>query len=249
MEQTSKLTFKALNERIDETPQHPGVIIELSTREKYGSATVLLAVALFYLSIKVLPHDEVYTVVIACSLLLIELAATAAILIPAWPPRIPSLPSIRSERTDYAEQLDFDFGHYKAMIAWILQFPRDQIADMADYAEMRQDRFREKQPLLVGGVEKLGALPIIVAIAAQFRSMQWPPDISWREIVTYLVIAFFYWLCLINIGTRHRGRFLELVLKRALVLKDRQAAETTTSDQVTPTAASTKESAGVATVS
>ncbi|MGO4701404.1 hypothetical protein [Dyella sp. 2RAB6] len=131
MDRPVTLTFKTLNECIDDIPEHPGVAVGLSTREKYGYAISLLAVALFFLSMKVLP-DKLYTLVIACFLLLVELVAVAATLIPKWPPRFPSF---RSERTEYAEQLDYDFAHYGGLISWITGFPRDQIADMADYAE------------------------------------------------------------------------------------------------------------------
>lgn len=230
MDQQTELTFKALNERIDGIPEHPSLAIGFSTREKYGQATSLLAVALFFFSMKVLP-DTIYTLVIGCFLLLVELVAVAAILIPKWPPR---LPNFRSERNEYAEQLDYDLEHYEALIAWIVQFPRERIADMADYAEMRQERFREKQPLLVGGIEKLGALPVLIAIAVQFKAMHWPPEISWPEIVAYVLVAWLYWLCLISIGTRHRGRFLEIALKRALAIKDRQPVEASTAKEIAP---------------
>jgi len=234
MDQPIKLTFKALNERIDQISEHPSVAIGISAREKYGYATALLAVALFFLSMKVLP-DKLYTLVIACALLLVELVAVAITLIPHWPPRFPSF---RSEWKEYADQLDYDFGHYGELMAWIVQFPRDHIADLADYAEMRQERFREKQPLLLGGVEKLGALPVLIAVAMQFRGMHWPPEIGWREIVAYMAAAWLYWLCLISISTRHRGRFMEIALKRALVIKDKQAVESTTVDAATPSVAS-----------
>ena len=239
MEQPSKLTFKALNERIDEIPEHPSVVIGFSTREKLAHATVLLAVALSFLSMKLLP-DKLYTLVIACFLLLVELIAVAFIVIPHWPLRFPSF---RSERTEYAEQLDYDFEHYGALITWIVQFPRDQIADMADYAEMRQERFREKQPLLVGGVEKLGALPVLIAIATQVSGMHWPIGIGWRELVIYMVVAWMYWLCLISIGTRHRGKFLEITLKRALVIKDKQAADSTTAEEIAASIGSARTNA------
>lgn len=223
MEQPSKLTFKALNDRVDEIPEHPSVAVEFSAREKHGYATVLLTVALFYLSTKVLPNDKLYTLVIAGFLLLVELIAAAIALIPKWPPRFPSF---RIEQADHAEQLDYDFSHYSELIAWIVRFPRDQIAELADYAEMRQERFRERQPLLIGGIEKLGALPILIAIATQFSSMRWPPDISWPQIGAYLIVAWLYWLCLVSVGTRHRGRLLEIALKRALVIKDKPAQRT-----------------------
>ncbi|NII72997.1 hypothetical protein FHW84_001566 [Dyella sp. SG562] len=230
MDQQAELTFKALNERIDAIPEHPSVAMGFSTKEKYGYAASLLAFALSLLFAKVLP-DSLYTLILACFLLFVELIAIAVVLVPKWPPRFPGL---RSERIEYAEQLDGDFQHYEVLTAWVAQFPRDQIADMADYAEMRQERFREKQPLLVGGVEKLGALPVIIAIAAQFRAMHWPPEISWQETVAYLVIAWLYWLCLISIGTRHRGRFLEIALKRALAIKDRQPVEASTAKEIAP---------------
>ncbi|WP_343818600.1 hypothetical protein ISN75_15050 [Dyella marensis] len=232
MDQQAELTFKALNERIDQLPEHPSVAVGFSTKEKYGYATALLAIACYFLSIKALPDGRWYTLAIAASFVVVEVVAVAFAIASSWPLH---LPSFKEERTEYAEQLDYDFGHYRDLIAWIVQFPRDEIAELADYAEMRQERFREKQPLLVGGVEKLGILPILIAIAAQFKGVHWPPDISWPEIVIYLVLAWFYWLCLINIGTRHRGRSLEIALKRALAVKDRQPVEASPAKEIAPT--------------
>lgn len=222
MEQPTRLTFKALNERIDGIPDHPSAVMEPSPKEKYGYATALLAVALCFLAMKVLPDDRWYTVAIAGFFFLVEMMAVVVALLPKWPPR---LPGFRADRNEYAEQLDYDFEHYGNLIAWIATHPREQIAALADYAELRQDRFREKQPLLIGSIEKLGVLPILVAIAAQFKGMRWPPAFTWPEIALYLFAAWFYWLCLISIGTRHRGRFLEIVLKRALVAKDQECGD------------------------
>ena len=227
MEQLPRLTFKALNERIDEIPEHPSVSTAFSARERYGYATALFALALFFLAMKVLPDDKLYTLIVACFFLLIEIIAFVIALFPKWPPR---LPNSKADRMEYADQLDHDLGHYGTLITWITRFPREQIAEMADYAEMRQERFRERQPLLLGGVEKLGALPVLIAIATQFRGMHWPPDISWPEIIAYLIVAWLYWLCVISIGTRLRGRLMEIALKRALTIKDKIAADAAGSD-------------------
>lgn len=231
MEQPSCLTYKALNERIDRIPEHPFAVIGLTTREKRSYATALLAIALCFLSAKVLPDDQWYTVAITGFFFLVEMVAIIVALIPKWPPRFPGF---RSDRNEYVEQLDHDFKHHLELIAWIAQFPREQIAQLADYAELRQERSRERQPLLVGGVEKLGILPVLIAAATQFKGMHWPPELTWPEILLYLFATWLYWLCLISIATRHRGRVLEVALKRALVVKDKETVQSISMGESTP---------------
>lgn len=216
MEQASELTFKALNERIDAIPDHPSMSAGLTKAERYGYTAALLAWALSFLCAKLIPNES-WSLIATTFFLGIELAAIAVIVISKWPPR---LPTFRADRDEYAEQLDHDLRHYAQLVDWIVRFPRDQIAAMSDYADMRQDRFREKQPLLLGSIEKLGALPVLVAVYAQLKVLHF--EISWPEAAFFLFLAWLYWLCLISIGTRHRSQFFAIVLKRALAAKDQR---------------------------
>jgi len=218
MEQPSELTYKALNEHIDGMKPHQSMSVKLSSKSKYGYGIALIAVVSGLVAMKLLPHDQWYTVAAAGLFLLVELIGIAVAVIAEWPLR---LPGFKADRVEYAEQLDFEFVEYTNVIEWIVQHPRERIADLADYAELRQERFRERQPLLVGGIEKLGILPVLVAVYGQIKTTHWPPNPSWLEILFYGLLAWFYWLCVVSISTRQRGSLLELVLKRALIAKDK----------------------------
>lgn len=224
MEPTPELTFKALNERIDALPEHPSMTAGPSRTEKYGYAIALSAYALHLLSTKLIA-DKVWSLGIATFFAVVELAAVIAIFAAKWPPR---LYGFRADRHEYAEQLDHDHTHYVALVQWIAGFPRDQIAALSDYAELRQERFRERQPLLLGSVEKLGVLPVLVAIYAQFKGLHF--KITWVEALSLAFLAWVYWLCLISIGTRYRGQFYAIVLKRALIAKEQEAGPGNTPD-------------------
>lgn len=216
MEKASELTFKALNERIDAMPDHPSLSAGLSKAEKYGNAVALLAWALSFLSIKLI-SDKDWLLITSVLFLCVELGAVGVVVVSKWPPR---LPGFRADRNEYAQQLDHDLAQHTQLIDWITRFPRDEIAALSDYAELRQERFRERQPLLLGSVEKLGVFPVLIAVYAQFKLLHF--EISWPEAAFFLFLAWLYWLCLVNIGTRHRGQFFAAVLRRALVAKDQR---------------------------
>lgn len=221
MEQPSELTYKALNQHIDEMKPHQSMSVKLSSRGKHGYGIALVAVVSGLVAMKLLPHDQWYTVAVAIFFLVVEFIGIAVAVIAEWPLR---LPGFKADRAEYAEQLDFEFVEYTNVIDWIVQHPRERIADLADYAELRQERFRERQPLLVGGIEKLGILPVLVAVYGQIKATHWPPSPSWLEILFYGLLAWLYWLCVVSISTRQRGRLLELALKRALAVKDKMDA-------------------------
>jgi hypothetical protein len=220
MEQEAELTFKALNERIDAIPDHPSVSLDLPTRARYGYAVAFLAFSLCLLAGKALPGDRLYTLIITILMLVIELVAIGLAVFYDLSLR---MPGFRSERKDYAEQLDHDLQHHENLIVWVAGFPRERIALLSDYADLRNERFKEKQSLLTGGLDKLGMLPIVIAIYLQARTLHWPLEMSPLEIGFCCFLALIYWVCLISVNARLRGQLYGSILKRALTVVDKRS--------------------------
>jgi hypothetical protein len=75
---------------------------------------------------------------------------------------------------------------------------------------------KEKLPMLTGSIEKLGALPVVIALCLQFKDTSWPPHPSWVEIFLIFVLAFGYWLSVTQISVRLRLQLYETLLGKAL---------------------------------
>ncbi|WP_143109347.1 hypothetical protein [Dyella sp. OK004] len=211
MEQT-ELTFKTLNDRIDALPERPGASLQLSRKTKLAYAIGLVAMALGLLATKLLPSNQLYTVVIAFVMLVIELISFAIAIIPQLPLR---MPGFQRERREYAEELDFDMPHHLGLVQWLSNFSPEELQRLADYANYRHERMKEKLPLLTGSLEKLGILPVVIALYIQFKGMHWPPQPSWPEIVFSGVLIFCYWACMLQVSVRLRVQLFEILLKKA----------------------------------
>lgn len=70
--------------------------------------------------------------------------------------------------------------------------------------------------MLTGSIEKLGALPVVIALYLQFKDRHWPPHPGGVEIFLIFVLAFGYWLSLTQISTRLRLQLYETLLRKAL---------------------------------
>jgi hypothetical protein len=210
--ESSTLTFAALDKRIEEQPEHPSYQIAPNRRAIWGNGIGFVSAMLALTISKTLP-DNRWALATIIVLLVIEL--TAFIL--AWTAQLPGLnlrPS--KERREFAEILDFDMPHHEELIAWLKSFPRERLQAMSDFASLRVDRLRSKLPILTGGLDKLGALPILAALIIQFKDMHWPPQPSWTELFLFVVLMLVYWLSMLQVGLRFRLELYDVLLKKAL---------------------------------
>jgi len=228
---TAKLTFNALNERIDALPVHSSLRMAPTKRTLWGYIIGFSAAFFALVGAKVLPSNMT-TVIITATLLAVEVIGLALALIP---PRPWKIPSFASEQRDYAEQLDHDFAQYEGLIAWLRTFPAEQLESMAGYVTDRLESLKSKQPLLTGAIDKLGVLPIVIALFLQFRSMHWPPDFTWPQIIFGFVLVWMYWSSLLLVSLQFRAQLFQTMLKRA----------TEQNSQQTPTAMAAPEALAV----
>ena len=211
--ESPKLTFAALDARIEALPVFPSDAAIVPTKAKWGFCAAAAGGLFALLCVKVLPSNSIYTLVLASIGLTVEIAGVmmaAASQIPKkWP-------TFANERRDFAEQLDFNLPHHLVLVEWLRTFPLDQRETLSEFVSHRHERMKEKLPMFTGSIEKLGALPIVIALYLQFKDMHWPPHPSWVEIFLIFVLVLGYWLSMLLVSIRLRLQLYETLLSKAL---------------------------------
>ena len=208
-----KLTFAALDAKIEELPASPSDTAAFPKMAKWGLFATAAGALFGLLSIKLLPSNAIYTLVLAYAGLTVEIAGAVIAAISQIPKR---WPTFANERRDFAEQLDFDLPHHLALVEWLRTFPLDQRETLSKFISYRHERMKERLPMLTGSIEKLGILPIVIALYLQFKDMRWPPHPSWVEIFLIFVLVFGYWVSLTQISVRLRLQLYETLIGKAL---------------------------------
>ena len=94
-------------------------------------------------------------------------------------------------RADYAEQLERDYDECRAMQKQLRAFPRDQREARLRYIRNRRIVMQERMGLFSGSMEKLGVLPVLLALYLQFKDWRWG---NWQVLadvtVTQACLAF-----------------------------------------------------------
>jgi hypothetical protein len=220
MEATA-LTFASLDERIEALPEHPSYQIMPTRRVRWGNALVATSGISALLLGKLTSHGP-WVAFTMLALLAIEFGA----LIVVVTAQLPSLkPTFANQRREYAETLDFDMPHHDSLISWLCSFPRERLEAMSSFAAHRVERFRSKLPLMTGGIEGLGVLPVLAALVVQFKDMHWPPHPSWMQIALFAGLMAFYWLCMLMLSQRFRLELYDALLRKALETQASKAAE------------------------
>jgi hypothetical protein len=118
-------------------------------------------------------------------------------------------------RHDQAQQLDHDLGEFRKLVGWIASQPREQVIALLEFCRQSRDRLGEKLAML-GGVEKLGLLPILVGVALHARAvMETIRTSSWEAPVgVFLVLV--YGVSFVGNLMRQRLRLYEQLLERAV---------------------------------
>jgi hypothetical protein len=178
-----------------------------------GLFAVAAGASFALLCVKLLPSNAMYTAVLAYTGVGVEIAGAVVVAISQIPKR---WPTFANGRRDFAEQLDFDLPHHLALIEWLRTFPLDQREALSEFISYRHERMKEKLPMLAGSIEKLGGLPIVIALYLQFKDMHWPPHPDGVEIFLIFVLVLGYWLSVTQISVRLRFQLYETLLRKAL---------------------------------
>lgn len=133
--------------------------------------------------------------------------------------------------SDTAGAADFetDFDGYVEIVAWLRTFSSEQLKSRLAFISNRSEGWQRAASFIWGGVEKLGVLPIIVAIYLQFKdaSLTWPPDVpAVGTVVAIIAIAFYtlgFWAYARKLQATRFERFLVLALNPDFKIGARQS--------------------------
>ncbi|WP_380732644.1 hypothetical protein [Sinimarinibacterium flocculans] len=120
--------------------------------------------------------------------------------------------------TSGAQDLDRDYLGYEQIVFWLRRFPRDALESRLVFTSNRTESWQRGTSLVMGGVEKLGILPVIVALYLQFKdtSRIWPPDITVAGGLFALLIIGIYVIGMWAVSRRLQVARFERLLKVAL---------------------------------
>ena len=66
-------------------------------------------------------------------------------------------------RIKLVEPSDHDLAQLRALRTWLQTFPRAELEEHRDFARFAHERLGSKLALLIGGIERAGILPVLVA--------------------------------------------------------------------------------------
>ncbi len=128
------------------------------------------------------------------------------------------LSDLRFDDRSGAKECEQDFAAVHQVAAWLRTFPEDQLRSRLVFITHRLDGWRHGILLVMGSMEKLGMLPILIALFLQFKDAKptWPPEINLLGGLLTLVIVLFYTLGLWASARKMQATRFERHLKIAL---------------------------------
>lgn len=130
------------------------------------------------------------------------------------------LPGFRQPHKIFADEIERDFQAYRGLIQQVRAFPLRVRLQRERYIRDRRATMHERLGLFTGGIERLGVMPVLVALYLQFKDWEWG---DWTSLgkVTFvqgmLIWALFisYLLSWHLIRLRTRVHSYELLLREA----------------------------------
>lgn len=120
-------------------------------------------------------------------------------------------------RREQVRQLDHDLPRFRELRDWLCQFPIDSRREALSFVRRNRERLGTKLGLLAGSLDKLGVLPILVAVAIQWKAS----SVELGAIPLWQALTAFFLLLMYAIGImislmRLRLQLYEMVLSDSL---------------------------------
>ncbi len=124
-------------------------------------------------------------------------------------------------RIKLVEQSDHDLAQFRGLRAWLQTFPRAELEEHSNFAKFAHERLGSKLVLLMGGIERAGILPVLVAGFFLLREVdglgiESLADVPlWQGVLApFLVIT--WWIGVIAVRMRLTHELYAMVLTDAL---------------------------------
>ncbi|WP_226977783.1 hypothetical protein [Xanthomonas sp. LMG 12461] len=83
------------------------------------------------------------------------------------------LPGVRHPHAKHAEQMEQEFSQYQDIVTALRAFPLEQRRQRETFMRDRRTNMHERLGLFTGGMEKLGIMPVLLALYLQFKDWHW----------------------------------------------------------------------------
>ena len=122
-------------------------------------------------------------------------------------------------KAEQVKQLDHDLVEFRKLNRELAEFPKELLEEHVRFAQMIQARLTSKLGLLVGSLDKLGVIPLLIALGIVLRDYGDPTAIpTWLAVLgMFLVIT--YLIAWVAAHMRLRVQLYETVLSEALERK------------------------------
>ncbi|ODU44260.1 MAG: hypothetical protein ABS96_18925 [Lysobacteraceae bacterium SCN 69-123] len=96
-------------------------------------------------------------------------------------------------RLQHAREIEEGYTQYQQLVQQLRAFPLEQRRRRLRYIRDRRTTMHERLGLFTGGMERLGILPLLVALYLQFKDWRWG---SWNAFANITLVqgAFAFWI-------------------------------------------------------
>lgn len=216
-------SFAKLDERIEKIPDAPDEFVlfpkELMVWEVIGvGGTVMgLLPSLFVLFIKPAHWMVVFATI---GLLIMIVGFLPGFVRTSWF----LIKDMWHWRVRFIGNADYAFDQHRELIKWLMQFPKKDLEEYAQFIRDARVRMGDKLGLIVGGLQKLGFVPALVAVVTQVQEFQALGSLpSWRIILAFFLILMYAVTFCISL-MQLRAQLHETLLMQAINRKTNQEA-------------------------
>ena len=193
---------------------------EISTTDSKLERTVLLCVffsfAIAFITLRLIPG----TASLWVGLPALAIEALAAGFWIVWKAR-QEWHTLRQSKRQFSIELEQDYGRYLSILEWLRGFSDTEIQRRLRFVRSRRESLHQRLGLLTGGIERVGVIPVLVALYLQFKDVQqlWPPGISFLAGLVALALLILYavgwWAVSLKLRLDLYERLLAEALERA----------------------------------
>ncbi|WP_232522627.1 hypothetical protein [Stenotrophomonas acidaminiphila] len=99
----------------------------------------------------------------------------------------------RDARREHAREIEEGYTQYQQLVQQLRAFPLEQRRRRLRYIRDRRTTMHERLGLFTGGMERLGILPLLVALYLQFKDWRWG---NWNAFANITLVqgAFAFWI-------------------------------------------------------
>jgi hypothetical protein len=126
-------------------------------------------------------------------------------------------------RADQVSQLDHDTPQFRTILTWLSQRPRTVLEEHQRVARLVLAQMSVKIGMFIGGLERLGVLPVLVSAYLFFRNWDELMDMPYWQIMIGFGLILFYFVMMVANLKRIRLQLYESLLTEALAMKSPEA--------------------------